>query len=151
MVANLAIGQGEILLTPLKIAQYIAALSNGGNVIQPHLMKEIRNPSGEVIQWESYSVRTKSRLPLSKETLSFLTEAMVGVVNGPMGTGTLARVEGVIVGGKTGTAQNPFGEDHALFAAFAPYEDPEIACVIIVENGGMGGGITKPCHRCPKP
>ncbi|MCH7760144.1 penicillin-binding protein 2 [candidate division TA06 bacterium] len=144
MVANLAIGQGEILLTPLKTVQFIAAISNGGNLVQPHLMKEIRSPSGEVIQKGSALGGTKSRLPISMETLTFLKKAMAGVVNDPKGTGSLARVKGIRVGGKTGTAQNPYGEDHALFVTFAPYEEPQIACVVIVENGGMGGGIAAP-------
>jgi penicillin-binding protein 2 len=144
MVANLVIGQGEILMTPLKIAQFIAAVSRDGVLVQPHLVKEIRSPSGEVILKGSSSGGYGSRLPISRETIAFLKEAMVGVVNDPMGTGSLARLEGIQVGGKTGTAQNPLGEDHALFAAFAPSEDSRIACIVIVENGGKGGGIAAP-------
>jgi penicillin-binding protein 2 len=144
MVANLAIGQGEILMTPLRLAQFIAAVSRDGALFQPHLVKEIRSPSGEVILKGSSSGGNRSMLPISKETIAFLKEAMVGVVNDPMGTGSLARLEGIQVGGKTGTAQNPLGEDHALFSTFAPSENSKIACVVIVENGGKGGGIAAP-------
>ena len=69
---------------------------------------------------------------------------MFGVVNANGGTGILARVPGIKVCGKTGTAQNPQGEAHAWFIGFAPMENPEVALVVLIENGGSGGGVAAP-------
>lgn len=73
-----------------------------------------------------------------------LKKAMIDVVNSAGGTGKAAAVEGVTVAGKTGTAQNPHGDDHALFICFAPADDPVIAVAVIVENGGKGGSVAAP-------
>lgn len=73
-----------------------------------------------------------------------LKKTMIDVVNSEWGTGKAAAVEGVRVGGKTGTSQNPHGEDHALFISFAPADDPVIALAVIVENGGKGGSVAAP-------
>jgi len=138
---SLAIGQGEISVTPIQMAGYTMALANSGKYHQPHLVKKIINKKTGKIEEVSYYTR---EIPISQKTFDIIREAMYLVVNGPTGTGKSARVAGVNVAGKTGTAQNPHGEDHAWFIGFAPYENPEIAFVIIVENAGFGGAIAAP-------
>ncbi len=85
------------------------------------------------------------QLPVSASTFSLIKDGMIGVVQ--RGTGTLAKVPGVTVAGKTGTAQNPHGKDHAWFIAFAPVENPKIAMAVLVENAGFGGAISAPIAR----
>jgi len=87
------------------------------------------------------------RLPMSKATLDVLHEAAIGVVNSPGGTAHQAAVKGFMVAGKTGTAQNPHGNDHAWFVCYAPAEAPEIAVAVLVENAGHGGSIAAPVAR----
>ena len=72
---------------------------------------------------------------------------MLGVVNERKGTGVLSRIQGIRVAGKTGTAENPHGEDHAWFVAFAPFNKPEICIVVMIENAGHGGSIAAPIAR----
>jgi len=141
---SLAIGQGEISATPLQMACYAMALANYGNYHQPHLVKKVVNKRTGKVEEVSYYTR---QIPVSKQTFDIVREAMYLVVNGPNGTGKSARVEGVNVAGKTGTAQNPHGNDHAWFIGFAPYENPEIAFAIIVENAGFGGAVAAPIAR----
>lgn len=145
---NLAIGQGEILVTPLGLACLAAAVANGGATYSPYVVAD------QVSEWtEGRSVRRplqrKPRpLPgLSQATMSTLREAMEAAVSGPSGTGRLASLPGIRVAGKTGTAQNPHGEDHALFIGFAPVEVPEVAFAIVVENAGHGGSAAAPVAR----
>lgn len=141
---SLAIGQGEISVTPLQMAGYAMALANSGKYYQPHLVKEIVDKKMGKIQKVSYRVR---EIPVSHKTFDIVRRAMYMVVNGPAGTGRAARVDGIEVAGKTGTAQNPHGKDHAWFIGFAPYENPEIAFAIIVENAGTGGSIAAPIAK----
>jgi cell division protein FtsI/penicillin-binding protein 2 len=79
--------------------------------------------------------------------MDFLHRSMVGVVEAPNGTGKLARIRGIEVAGKTGTAQNPHGEDHAWFIAYAPASSPSIAIAVLVENAGGGGAVAAPIAR----
>lgn len=144
MIANLSIGQGEVLVTPLKTCSFFSGLANYGNVMTPHVVMKIQDVSGNVL----YQAETKeSKLPLSKKTITFLRKAMLGVVNEKGGTGVWARIENIKVAGKTGTAENPHGEDHAWFVAFAPFEKPEICIVVMVENAGHGGDVAAPIAR----
>ncbi|MCK4353236.1 penicillin-binding protein 2 [candidate division WOR-3 bacterium] len=139
--ANLAIGQGEILVTPLQILYFVSGIANNGVLYTPALVKKITNPNGE----EVFSFTPNSHnLSLSPNTIEILREGMLGVVQDDKGTGRLANVPEISVAGKTGTAQNPEGEDHAWFVAFAPYENPQICVVVFVENGGMGGSVAAP-------
>lgn len=141
VAANLAVGQGEILSTPLQILCFCSGVANYGLIVQPHILKKVVDSRGEEIFKPSPRVR---RVSIDKEILEFIRSAMFGVVNSGKGTGRLAGVSGMKVAGKTGTAENPHGEDHAWFAAFAPYEEPEICIVVFVENGGMGGAVAAP-------
>lgn len=144
LVINLGIGQGEILATPLGVAVFYSALVNGGVMYQPHILKEIRSPEGKVTVNGKAVLR---HLPFSASTLRSLKEGLVEAVNSSSGTGVLARMPDITVGGKTGTAQNPHGKDHAWFAGYAPAEDPKIVVVVLVEKVGHGGTLAAPMAK----
>jgi len=144
LVINLSIGQGEILVTPLQLASFFCGLATDGTIYRPHILKEITSTDGRVITTQSEVLR---RLPFSSSTLELLKEAMIGVVNDQHGTGVLAQIPDVTVGGKTGTAQNPHGEDHAWFVGYAPAEDPKIVVAVLVENIGHGGTFAAPVAK----
>jgi penicillin-binding protein 2 len=140
VLANLAIGQGELLTTPLQMAQLAMILATRGVLHTPHLTDYLINKqTGNKI---SVPVQTKYTHGISKKNYDIIRKAMRNVVDG--GTGWRAGVYGIEVAGKTGTAQNPHGDDHAWFIGFAPYENPEIAIAIIIENGGGGGSVAAP-------
>ncbi len=141
VLANLAIGQGEILITPLQGATFFSAVANGGWTYTPHILKEITDEQGNTIK------KLKARkisLPASENNLKFVREAMKNVVNTQKGTAYWSRLDSIIVAGKTGTAQNPHGDDHSLFVGFAPFENPEIVVFTIIENAGHGSTHAAP-------
>ncbi|NTU59097.1 MAG: penicillin-binding protein 2 [Chlorobiaceae bacterium] len=139
---SLAIGQGEMNATPLQLANFAATIANDGTLHEPHLVSGYRDArSGKYVPIST----EHSKLPVSKESFRVVKDGMVGVVL--QGTGTLAQVPGVTVAGKTGTAQNPHGQDHAWFICFAPVEDPKIAIAVLVENAGFGGSVSAPIAR----
>ena len=141
-LVSLAIGQGELGTTPVQLAAYAAAIANNGTLYQPHIVNGYRDSdNGKYIPF-SYA---QKQLPISPATFSLIKDGMIGVVL--KGTGTLAQVPGITVAGKTGTAQNPHGKDHAWFIAFAPVENPKIAMAVLVENAGFGGSISAPIAR----
>lgn len=147
--AQMAIGQGEILVTPIQVATFFAALANGGTLYQPSLVERIESSSGEIM----YEFEPKSRgdLPVSAEALSEIQEALRMVVEEPRGTGYWAMGDlQVPVSGKTGTAQTPTGNSHAWFAGFSRQNDserPDIAVVVLIENGGEGSVMAAPVFR----
>ncbi|MDI6808708.1 MAG: penicillin-binding protein 2 [Candidatus Eisenbacteria bacterium] len=141
LLLNLAIGQGEILATPLQLAILAEAVALRGVVLKPHVLQAIRVQDGRTIYTKLEKIEVKG---VDRSLFETVASAMEGVVEGPSGTGSRARVQSVVICGKTGTAQNPFGEDHAIFVAFAPAETPEIALCVIVENGGHGGTVAAP-------
>ncbi len=141
VLANLAIGQGEILITPLQGATFFSAVANGGWTYEPHVLEKITNSEGNTIK--ELKVR-KISLPVSEENLEFVRKAMKSIVNTLKGTAYWSRLEEITVAGKTGTAQNPHGEDHSLFVGFAPFEDPEIVVFTIIENAGHGSTHAAP-------
>ncbi|HEX6230735.1 MAG TPA: penicillin-binding protein 2 [Actinomycetota bacterium] len=148
-IALSAIGQQDVAANPLQMAIVAAAIGNGGVQMEPRLVSEIRDPSGRVVR--TLEPQEFSR-PLSPANAATLTRMMVSVVEG--GTGTAARISGVDVAGKTGTAQHGEGADpHAWFVAFAPAQDPEVAVAVIVLDGGSlgseatGGQVAAPIAR----
>lgn len=143
LVINLSIGQGEILLTPLQVATFYCGLINDGWQYQPRLLKRIVSEERVTL----YGREVLRKLPFSSETLDILKKAMVKTVKDPSGTGHLARIQGVDVGGKTGTAQNPPGKDDAWFVGFAPAEDPAILVTVLIEKAGHGGDVAAPLAR----
>lgn len=147
--AQMAIGQGEILVTPLQVASFYAAVANGGTIYQPTLIESVIAATGEKIQ--SFEPETRGELPLSEDTLAIVQNALKMVVEEPRGTGYWA-MQGleVPVSGKTGTAQTPSGDAHAWFAGYSRLKDPnlpDIAVVVIVENGGEGSAMAAPVFR----
>jgi len=143
VVVNMSIGQGELLLTPLQIATVAAQVATGGRRLQPYLVETVRDVDGRV--WMRHSRQEHDgTLGLDPPTAQMLRDAMEAVVMEPGGTGGRARVPGVRVAGKTGTAQNPAGEDHGVFMAYAPADDPRIAIAVVIENGGHGATCAAP-------
>lgn len=136
MIVSNSIGQGEILTTPLQIANLAAIVANRGYFIVPHLVKNIEG--GEI---DSLYL-TKKITSISPQYFTPIIEGMDLVMRA--GTGWYSRIDSVAVCGKTGTAENPHGEDHSLFMAFAPKDDPKIAICVVVENSGFGATWAAP-------
>lgn len=141
-LADASIGQGKILVSPLYMAMIAGAIGNGGAMMQPYLVQEIRSPGGAVL-WEARPQLL--RRVVSPQVASQVQEAMVGVVDS--GTGTAAYIPGVEVAGKTGSAEVPDGPPHAWFVAFAPARNPTVAVCVVVEHGGEGGRTAAPIAR----
>ena len=129
-IISVAIGQGEILATPLQIANLCATVANRGYYVKPHIVKEI----ADTVIADEYRVKHVSRI--RSEYFEEIAEGMRMAVVG--GTCRNAQFPGHEVCGKTGTAQNPHGKDHSSFMGFAPMTDPKIAICVYVENGGWG-------------
>ena len=141
LVLNNSIGQGEILVTPLQLAQFYCGLANDGVVYRPHLIRKILKPDGEEV---SVTPVVSFRLPFSVSTLEVLNEGLRLVVEGEHGTAKSLRNQRYRLGGKTGTAENPHGDNHAWFVGMAPLEEPEIVVCAIVENAGHGSDVAAP-------
>ena len=139
---NLAIGQGETLATPIQMAMLALKIANNGKYYNPHLLNYYENPNTGQRNYQNYDQYSISGI--SDDTYEILKRAMNMVVDTQNGTAKSARVRGIKVAGKTGTAQNPHGEDHSQFISFAPLDDPEIAISVIVENAGMGSAVAAP-------
>jgi len=153
-----AIGQGFNLTTPLQLAVAYAAIANGGQLVAPRLVRRVADGEGRLV--EGPEPETHGRVPVAPEHLARVREALEGVVHAPTGaTGARARVPGVRVAGKTGTAQVVGLEhtegledeevaielrDHAWFVGFGPADAPEIVVAVIVEHGGSGGSAAAP-------
>jgi len=140
-LVSLGVGQGEIGVSPLQMARYAAVLANGGTLLQPHAVGSIRNKQANKVSIVSPQ---SSQIGLSPKVVALIREGMRRVVQEPGGTGSLARIPDVISGGKTGTAENPHGEDHAWYVGFAPFDNPRIAIAVMVENAGFGGTKAAP-------
>lgn len=138
---NYGIGQGEILVTPIQMANYIAAIANGGTLFKPHVVNQIRNNITNRL--EPLNIQAEE-LPIRKEIFDLIRKGMFDVVNLPGGTAGVARLNDIKVCGKTGTAQNPHGADHSWFVCFAPLEEPQIALVVFAENSGFGAAFAAP-------
>lgn len=144
LVLNLAIGQGESGLTPVKLAQLAAAVGNGGVLWTPHVLSKVERDGVEIPRSVPPEDSLRITLDLSRRDLDTIRETMVAVIYDQGGTGGSAKVDSVTVAGKTGTAQNPHGNDHALFICFAPARAPEIAVAVLVENAGHGSTAAAP-------
>lgn len=132
VLLNNAIGQGELLVTPVQMAVFCGRLATGGAMPDPVF----------VISPPSPALPARPALPFTAADLRWVRQAMLEVVE--RGTGRAADLVGVEVAGKTGTAQNPHGQDHAWFMCFAPFAQPEVALAVIVENGGNGSSAAAP-------
>jgi penicillin-binding protein 2 len=141
-IPSIAIGQGEVLVTPLQMCAFIAAIADGHVWRQPHLVREILDPStGKV---EVPDNHTSQPIDATPETIELIREATRRVVMGAHGTAHSLCDPELVMAGKTGTAQNPHGEDHAWFVAYAPFDNPQIAVCVLVEFGGHGSSAAAP-------
>lgn len=130
-IVSLSIGQGELGVTPLQMANIICSIANKGYYYTPHIIKgvgEKKQPRPEY--------KKKHYTKVEPQYFEPIIDGMQGAVD--HGTSTSARLKDIVVCGKTGTAQNPHGKDHSVFVAFAPRENPKIAVAVLVENGGWG-------------
>ncbi|WP_425060623.1 Peptidoglycan D,D-transpeptidase MrdA [Sporomusa carbonis] len=140
-----AIGQGFQLATPLQMAMVIAEIANGGHRYKPNLVSKITGPNGEVIK--TFAPEEIGRVTISDRTLNLIRESLKDVAQ-EGGTAAAAFQDfPVSIAGKTGTAENPHGQDHGWFVAYAPYEDPRIAVAIIIEQGGFGASSAVPIAK----
>lgn len=147
---NQAIGQGDILTTPLQIARLVAAIGNGGRLLRPQLVERAVDADGNIVT--QFQVEEQGTLPIKPETLAAIREGMFQVVNHPDGTAHHVFLNWPIpTYGKTGTAETlPGVEPHAWFVAFTDGQDPDrpdIALAVVLENGGSGGNMAAPIAR----
>jgi peptidoglycan glycosyltransferase len=134
--AQAAIGQYDVKTTPLQMAMVAAGIANKGRVMTPYIIDSVRSANLDVIS--STPDPTELSQAVSEQTASILTKMMVSVVDN--GSGARARIDGVQVAGKTGTAQHEKGKPpHAWFISFAPADDPKVAVAVVVEDGGVTG------------
>jgi penicillin-binding protein 2 len=142
---NMSIGQGFVTVTPLQAAMLMATISNGGTLWRPRIVDRVMDSSGKEVYRSLPQIRRQWNVPA--DVAATVRGSLEAVVRG--GTGGQAFRPDLIIGGKTGTAQNPHGEDHAWFAAYAgrPGEAASIALVGFVENGGHGAAVALPVVR----
>ena len=135
-VANMSIGQGDILVTPLQMAQLLMVVANGGTLYQPRLVSKVQNFNNKIVT--AYNVRARDRVEMRRQTIAELHRGLYDVVHSGSGTAGRARVEGMQVCGKTGTAQwGPKEKEKtaAWFVGFAPRDNPRYAFAAIYEGG----------------
>lgn len=157
---SVSIGQGPLIVTPLQVANMTAAIANGGNVFQPHVLKAIDDVVGGKPQRRYVQPRVLSQVKLPENALRAVRQGLWAVVNEQGGTGGNARITGLDVSGKTGTVQViaqqswikaehlPFKyRDHAWFTSFAPRENAKMVVVVFVEHGGHGGSDAAPLAK----
>lgn len=156
---SVAVGQGYMLTTPLQLLGAYAAIANGGTLYTPQVVEEVTNPLGAGLS--GFTPRERGKLKASPETLAYVRSALAGVVSDNGGTAHWLHASGLKIAGKTGTAQVSRlikrtknietiaykYRDHAWFAGFAPYDDPQIAVVVIVEHGGFGSSAAAPVAK----
>lgn len=136
-VRSLSIGQGEILVTPLQLANVAAAIGNEGYFYEPHYIKSFGDPNDSV-SFEKHVIDIK------KKHFQDVKKGMQNVFEGEHGTARMSKISDITVGGKTGTAENPHGPDHSIFMGFAPVGNPQIAIAVVVENAGFGSTWAAP-------
>jgi len=143
------IGQGDMLVTPLQVVRFTAAIANGGTLYRPQLIERVTSSAG--VDVSTFTSEAQGTLPISAETLEAIQTAMRGVVSSRIGTARDA-LSGLAIPtyGKTGTAENPMGDSHAWFTGYTDEnrEDlPDIAVTVIAENAGEGSEIAAPIFR----
>ena len=143
---NLGIGQGNMGTSPLQLARYTAAIGNGGTLVTPHLVMAQTDPATG--QTTVPSRRRPQQIPIEPRNFRIVQEGMEAVVTA--GTARSSQIPAfgdfaeITLAGKTGTAENPRGKDHAVFIAYAPIDDPQVAVGVIVENAGFGSTTAAP-------
>lgn len=159
---NMSIGQGYVLATPLQVLASFVAVANGGTLYQPQIVYQVRDANGNLQR--DFTPKVIRQLPIDPEDMAAVEKGLWAVVNGERGTAPNSRVEGIEVAGKTGTAEycdviekedapgeydcrrnkEDYLPTHAWYAAYAPFEKPEIAVVAFVYDGGEGSATTVP-------
>ena len=136
-IVSMGIGQGQVACTPIQMANLIAIIANKGYYYKPHVVKSIGSK-------DNPNTRYNQRIYSGIEAKYFdpIIEGMKLVMTS--GTGRFARIDDIEMAGKTGTAQNPHGRDHSVFACFGPTDNPQIAVFVLVENGGWGASVAAP-------
>jgi penicillin-binding protein 2 len=158
---SLAVGQGYISATPLQLVMLISAIANGGRLYLPHVAEKVEDVYGNLLK--EWPVSEIGRVDISEKTLQIIQQALLGAVNDPRGTGWACVLTQGKAAGKTGTAQvikmaQDFRKgdmermplkfrDHAWFVVYAPFEDPVISVVVLVEHGGYGGAAAAPIAK----
>jgi len=158
---SFSVGQGYLNVTPLQLLVLISAVANGGKIFLPQVAEKVEDIYANKLR--EYPPVELERVNVSEKTLQIVQEALRGAVNDPHGTGSACALKDVKVAGKTGTAQviampgdTKRGEgnrvplkfrDHAWFVAYAPFEDPKIAVVVLVEHGGFGAAAAAPIAK----
>ncbi|HJT24918.1 MAG TPA: penicillin-binding protein 2, partial [bacterium] len=143
---QMSIGQGYLLTTPLQMLDVTSGLAMDGKIYKPHLLYRVVDKTTGRTVFEAPPNLLKEA-ELDPKDLSFIKATMEKVVSSDTGTGKKARIKGVRVAGKTGTSENPHGDNHAWFTAYAPAEDPKVAVIVLVENGGEGGVVAAPIAK----
>ena len=156
---SVAIGQGYVTVTPLQLANMMAAVANGGKLFRPYLVSKVESLDGATVR--EYGPELIRSIAMKPETLDRVHKALADVVHGPGGTGGAARSPTIQVAGKTGTAQviemkgaylksehlSYFNRDHAWFVSYAPVDKPQVAIAVLVEHGGHGGEAAAPMAK----
>jgi len=158
---SFSVGQGYLNTTPIQLLTLISAVANGGKLYAPRVVEKVENIFGKTLR--EYPLQDMGRVHVSENTLQIVQQALMGAVNEPHGTGGACALKEVKVAGKTGTAQvvkmaQDFKKgdtsrmplkfrDHAWFVAYAPFEDPWISIVVLVEHGGFGGAVAAPIAK----
>jgi len=142
ILLSLSIGQGEVSVSPVQLAQYTALIANNGKTYSPHLVRGYVDNTGKEFDLKSKQLT----VGIDQKVFDIVKKGMYLVVNGS-GTATSIRSDDIVIAGKTGTAQNPHGKDHAWFVAFAPFDNPQIALAVIVENVGFGSTYAAPIAK----
>lgn len=138
-IRSLSIGQGEILVTPLQLANMAVAIGNEGYYYPPHLIRSFSDgtPIDSVMT-------TKKIIDIDPQHFKDVKIGMCRVFEGESGTARFSKIDSIQVAGKTGTVENPHGDDHSLFMGFAPADNPKIAVAVVVENAGFGSQWAAP-------
>jgi penicillin-binding protein 2 len=156
---SVAIGQGYVTVTPLQLANMMAAVANGGKLYRPYVVNKVESVDGATVR--EYGPEVIRTIELKPDTLKRVREALADVVTAPHGTGAAARSQLVSIAGKTGTAQVVemkggyvktehlayVNRDHAWFVSYAPVENPQVAIAVLVEHGGHGGDAAAPMAK----
>lgn len=142
-IISIAIGQGEILATPLQICNLAATVANRGYYVTPHVVKEIQDTPLDTLYIRRHYTKVDTHY------YDYIAEGMRGAVVGSAWGATCrgANLPDIEVCGKTGTAENPHGKDHSIFMGFAPYKQPKVAIAVFVENAGFGATYAVPIGR----
>jgi penicillin-binding protein 2 len=155
------IGQGPVLVTPIQMANMISVIANGGTLYRPQMVHRVEDVDGNIVK--EYPSIVNKHVSVSERNLGLIRDALRGVVDDPKGTGRSARIKGIPVFGKTGTAQvvklelyektekeeeiPVLHRDHAWFVAFAPEKNPSVAVAVLIQHGGHGATAAAPVAR----